>query len=44
MKQAKDWNISIPNRDNNAQVETTVGKGISTWLNGKKLLLEVYVL
>ncbi|MGE7714809.1 heavy metal translocating P-type ATPase [Priestia megaterium] len=39
MKQAKDWNILIPIRDNNAQVETTVGKGISTWLNGKRVVV-----
>jgi cation-transporting P-type ATPase C len=39
MKQAKDWNILIPTRDKNAQIETAVGKGISTWLDGKRVVV-----
>lgn len=37
IRQAKAWKIPIPDRDSNTQIETTVGKGISTWLEGKRV-------
>ncbi|QGQ45696.1 heavy metal translocating P-type ATPase [Metabacillus sediminilitoris] len=39
VKQASKWGIPIPMRDNNAQVETVVGKGISTFLDGKQIFV-----
>jgi cation-transporting P-type ATPase C len=39
MNQAKRWNIRIPSRDEGAEVQTVVGKGISTVLNGKRVVV-----
>ncbi|MCW9133698.1 cation-translocating P-type ATPase [Bacillus paramycoides] len=37
MKQADEWGIEIPKRDDNVQVDTIVGKGICTYLEGKRI-------
>ncbi|TYR81889.1 cation-translocating P-type ATPase [Priestia megaterium] len=39
VKQADKWKIPIPARDHNAQVETVVGKGICTLLDGKQIVV-----
>ncbi|GAA3312443.1 hypothetical protein GCM10020331_000190 [Ectobacillus funiculus] len=39
IKQADEWKVEVPNRDGNAQVETVVGKGICTSLNGKQIVV-----
>ncbi|WP_144519520.1 heavy metal translocating P-type ATPase, partial [Bacillus thuringiensis] len=37
MKQADEWGIEIPKRDDHVQVDTIVGKGICTYLEGKQI-------
>ncbi|ANS52382.1 ATPase [Bacillus thuringiensis] len=37
IKQADEWGIKIPKRDDNVQVDTIVGKGICTYLEGKHI-------
>ncbi|MGE7768319.1 heavy metal translocating P-type ATPase [Peribacillus sp. NPDC096540] len=37
MRQADEWGIEIPKRDDNVQVDTIVGKGICTYLEGKRI-------
>ncbi|WP_028403024.1 heavy metal translocating P-type ATPase [Ectobacillus panaciterrae] len=39
LKQAQEWRLDIPNRDGESQVETVVGKGIRTFLNGKPIVV-----
>lgn len=39
VKQANEWNIQVPIRDNDAKVHTVVGKGISTFLDGKQIVV-----
>ena len=35
MRQAEEWGIKVPNRDRDSQVETVVGKGLRSFLDGK---------
>ena len=35
VKQAKEWKVTIPIRDENAQVDTVIGKGITTYFTRK---------
>ncbi|MGG2092608.1 cation-translocating P-type ATPase [Bacillus sp. S13(2024)] len=37
VRQADEWGIEIPKRDENVQVETIVGKGICTFFDGKRI-------
>ncbi|MCQ6276239.1 cation-translocating P-type ATPase [Bacillus sp. V3B] len=37
IKQAEEWKIEIPVRDENAQVDTVIGKGITTLFQGKQI-------
>ncbi|MFJ5623341.1 heavy metal translocating P-type ATPase [Peribacillus loiseleuriae] len=39
VKQAEEWKIEIPLRDENAQVDTVIGKGITTFLHGKQIVV-----
>lgn len=39
IRKAKEWNIEIPNRDVNAKVDTIIGKGIVTSLQGKQVVV-----
>ena len=39
VKQAKEWNIKIPIRDDNAKVDNIIGKGILTFLQGKQIVV-----
>jgi cation-transporting P-type ATPase C len=39
VKQAEEWKIEIPVRDENAQVNTVIGKGITTFLQGKQIVV-----
>ena len=35
----KEWNVKIPVRDENAQVDNVIGKGITTFLQGKQIVV-----
>ena len=39
VKQAKEWKVKIPVRDENAQVDNVIGKGITTFLQGKQIVV-----
>ena len=39
VKQAKEWKVKIPPRDESAQVDTVIGKGITTFLHGKQIVV-----
>ena len=39
VRQAKEWNIKIPVRDENAEVDNIIGKGIRTSLQGKQVVV-----
>ena len=39
VRQAKEWNITIPVRDENAEVDNIIGKGIRTSLQGKQVVV-----
>ena len=39
VKQAKEWKVKIPARDEDAQVDTVIGKGIITFLQGKQIVV-----
>lgn len=39
VKQAKEWKVTIPMRDENAQVDTVIGKGITTYFQGKPIVV-----
>lgn len=39
VKQAEEWDIEIPMRDEDAEAETVIGKGVSTFLQGKQVLV-----
>ena len=39
VKQAKEWKVNIPMRDENAQVDNVIGKGITTYFQGKQIVV-----
>ena len=39
LKKVKDWGIKVPNRDQDSQMETVVGKGICASLHGKQIVV-----
>jgi manganese/zinc-transporting P-type ATPase C len=39
VKQAEEWKVKIPVRDENAQVDNVIGKGITTFLQGKQIVV-----
>lgn len=39
LKQAKEWKVDIPHRDEGAELDMVVGKGIATYRQGKQILV-----
>ena len=39
IKQAKEWNIQIPMRDEHAQIDNVIGKGLNTTFQGKSIVV-----